>query len=246
MNHTEKDIELIEKYFDEGLSEFDAANFERRMKTDESFRSLVEQEKYIIGAIRMQGLNDDLAQLKRVEATLKDPTIETVQNNNRRWYLLAAAVVSMIIIARFALMPPVTSQDLFQDHFRPYLNVFEPTTRGEARPDDRTEAFKAYDKRDYEQAATLFREVIKRQPDPEALLLLGNCNLMIGNTGEAIMNFSQLARESSELSIQAKWFLSLAYLKNDDTTHALPLLKELAATDASYATKAKEILNDLE
>lgn len=246
MNHAEKDIELIEKYFDEGLSEYEAASFERRLKTDDGFRTLVEQEKYIIGAIRIQGLSDELAQLKRIEATLKDPSVNTPQSSNRRWYLLAAAVISLVIIARFALMPAVTTEDLYEDHFRPYPNVFEPTVRGQGRTGDRTEAFKAYDKRDYAQAATLFRALLRDQQDPEALLLLGNCNLMIGNTDEAILNFSELAKESAELSVQARWFLSLAYLKNDDTTHALPLLEALASTGGSYASKAKEILKGLE
>jgi hypothetical protein len=246
MNHAEKDIELIEKYFDEELSEVDAATFERRLNTDDGFRTLVEQEKYLIGAIRMQGLTDELGQLKRMEATLKDPSLSFLQTSNRRWYILAAAVVSLIIIARFALMPPVTTESLYQDHFRPYPNIFEPQLRGEARADKRTEAFKAYDKRDYAQAATLFRALLQNQQDPGALLLLGNSNLMIGNTDEAIANFSQLVNEPSELSVQAKWFLSLAYLKKDDTTRALPLLKELAATDVSYAAKAREILKDME
>ncbi|HTF20397.1 MAG TPA: tetratricopeptide repeat protein [Chryseolinea sp.] len=246
MNHTERDIELIEKYFDEGLSEFDAASFERRINTDDSFRTLVEQEKYIIGAIRIQGLKDELEQLKRMEATLKDPHTAIRQSSNRRWYALAAAVVALIIVARFALMPGVTTEDLYEDHFRPYPNVFEPTLRGQSLANDRTDAFKAYEKGDYKQAAALFRTVLQRQKDPGVLLLLGNCNLMLGNTAEAIVNFSKLAGESSELSMQAKWFLSLAYLKDDDKTRALPLLKELAATDASYADKAKEILKELE
>ena len=88
--------------------------------------------------------------------------------------------------------------------------------------------------------------VAATRKDPGALLLLGNSNLMIGNTDEAIANFSQLVNHPSELSVQAKWFLSLAYLKKDDTTRALPLLKELAATDVSYAAKAREILKDME
>ena len=245
MNHAEKDIELIEKYFDEGLSAYETENFERRMTTDESFRTLVEQEKYIIGAIRIQGLKDEMEQLKRIEVGLADPRAE-VRRSNNRWYILAAAVIALLIVARFALMPSVTPEDLYEDNFRPYLNVFEPTLRGEARASERAEAFKAYDKKDYARAAALFRSILQSRQDPEALLLLGNCNLMIGNTDEAIVYFSALAQESSALSMQARWFLSLAYLKKDDTLQAIPLLRSLAATDASYAAKAKEILKELE
>jgi hypothetical protein len=245
MNHTEKDIELIEKYFDEGLSEPETTSFERRMKTDDSFRSLVEQEKYIIGAIRIQGLKDELGFLKRMEAGLNDPQIEMRATGSRRWYILAAAVIALIIVARFALMPSVTGEDLYKDNFRPYPNVFEPTVRGQAGVSDRADAFRAYEKGDYEQAARLFRSVLQNQKDTGVLLLLGNCNLILGNNSEAIQNFSQLSIESNELSMQAKWFLSLAYLKENDEAHAVPLLNELAATDASYAEKAAEILKSL-
>ena len=245
MNHAEKDIELIEKYFDEGLSEPESANFERRLKTDDNFRTLVEQEKYIVGAIRMQGLKDELGFLKRMEAGLNDPKIEMRATSNRRWYVLAAAVIALVIVARFALMPSVSSEDLYKENFRPYLNVFEPTVRGKAEATDRTEAFNTYDRHDYERAASMFKTILQNKPDAEVLLLLGNCNLILGNTSEAIQNFSQLSSESKELSVQAKWFLSLAYLKDGDEAHAVPLLKELAATDSSYAAKAREILNAL-
>ncbi|MGC3945644.1 MAG: tetratricopeptide repeat protein [Chryseolinea sp.] len=246
MNQTDKDIELIEKYFDEELSDYETESFERRMKTDDGFRSLVEQEKYIIGAIRMQGLKDDLEHIKRIEKDLKDPVATIGVTGNRKWYLLAAAVIALIIVARFALTSTVTTEDLYEDHFRPYPNVFQPAVRGQSQADERSEAFKAYDKSDYAKAATLFSSILERGNDPESLLLLGNCNLVLGNTDAAISNFTELSKTSKELSMQARWFLALAYLRNGDKTDATPLLKEIAATDASYAAKAKDILKELE
>ena len=173
MNHAEKDIELIERYFDDGLSAYETETFERRMHTDDAFRSLVEQEKYIIGAIRIQGLKDGLGQLMRLESGLADPQADKVVPTYRRWYILAAAVIALIIVARFALMPTVTTQGLYESNFRPYLNVFEPTLRGGSRVSDRAEAFKAYDKKDYPLAAVLFRAILQQGSDPEALLLFG-------------------------------------------------------------------------
>lgn len=245
MNHAEKDIELIEKYYDEGLSGQESEAFERRLHTDDAFRTLVEQEKYIVSAIRMQGLADELAELKRIEAKLADPHYEVRHYGNRRWYILSAAVIALLIVARFALSPGVTTEQLFKDHFRPYPNVFEPTLRSTEPGGDRAEAFKAYEKGDYARAATLFRGQLEHGYDAGMLLLLGNSNLMIGRTDEAIINFSTLTARSPELSVQATWFLSMAYLKRDDTSHAVRLLKELSTTDASYAEKADEILKQL-
>lgn len=246
MNHTEKDIELIEKYFDEGLSPYEIEGFERRMKTDDDFRLLVEQEKYIIGAIRIQGLKDELEHLRRIEAALPDPVAVSHTNGYRKWYLLAAAVIAIIIVARFALMSNLTTEDLYEENFRPYPNVFQPAVRGERLANDRAEAFKAYDKGDYARAATLFTAILNRGDDAESLLLLGNCNLILGNTQAAIANFSRLSSTSAELSLQAKWFLALAHLRNGDERRARPLLNEIAGMNVSYAAKAKEILDELE
>jgi tetratricopeptide (TPR) repeat protein len=245
MNHTEKDIELIEKYFEDDLSEFDTESFKRRVQTDEEFRALLEQEKYIVGAIRIQGLKDELDTLKRMEAALKDPEIKIHQPIDRRWYILAAAVIALLIVSRFALTPTITTESLYEDNYRPYPNVFEPTVRSQTRADERTEAFLEYEKGNYAGAAKRFRELLGKENNDGMLLLLGNCNLMLGNTGEAITNFTQLGAQSPELSIQANWFLSMAYLKNDDKVHALPLLKELSATDGSYAEKARAMIKEL-
>jgi len=245
MNHTEKDIELIEKYFEDDLSEFDTQTFQRRVQADEEFRALVEQEKYIVGAIRMQGLKDELDSLKRMEALLKDPEIKIAQPIDRRWYILAAAMIALLIVARIAFTPTVTTENLYEDNYRPYPNVFEPTVRSQSRTDERTEAFLEYEKGNYGKAARLFRVQLEKENNDGILLLLGNCNLMQGNTNEAITNFSQLLDQSPELSIQAKWFLSMAHLKNGDKARAMPLLHELSTTDGSYADKAQAMIKEL-
>lgn len=245
MNHAEKDIDLIERYYDDGLSEYEVAHFERRLKTDEEFRALVEQEKYVVGAIRIQGLKDELAQLKLMEATLKDPTMDVPHPVNRRWYILAAAVIALVIVARFAITPPITTERLYKENFRPYPNVFEPTVRSQASSTDRAEAFKQYEKGDYSRAARLFRGLLQQENNDGILLLLGNCNLALGNTNEAVSNFTQLRAQSPELAIQANWFLSMAYLQKDDTEAALPLLRELSTTGGSYAEKAQEMVRKL-
>lgn len=245
MNHAEKDIDLIERFYEDGLSEYEADLFERRLKSDDAFRALVEQEKYVVGAIRMQGLKDELEQLKLMEATLRDPVINVPHPVNRRWYILAAAVIALVIVARFAIAPPVTTESLYKENFRPYPNVFEPTVRGQGAATDRDEAFKLYEKGDYARAGNLFRALLQEENNDGILLLLGNCNLALGNTNEAVSNFSQLQAQSPELTIQAKWFLSMAYLQKGDAEAALPLLKELSTTGGSYAEKAQEMVRKL-
>ena len=56
MNHSETDIALVEKYFDAELSDLEMKHFTSRIESDEKFKTLFEQEKALVGAIRHQGL----------------------------------------------------------------------------------------------------------------------------------------------------------------------------------------------
>ena len=109
----------------------------------------------------------------------------------------------------------------------------------------RTEAFQAYEQGEYQKAAAMFSTLLKEKEEPGVLLLLGNCNLILGNVEEAKQNFTTLNSDFDELDIQAKWFLGLCYLKSGDVEKARTMLTELGQTEISYADKAKELLEKL-
>jgi tetratricopeptide (TPR) repeat protein len=145
-----------------------------------------------------------------------------------------------------------TSADLYADYFAPYPNVFEPSLRGASSlggataVTQRMEAFRAYEEADYEKAASLFASLLKENKEPGILLLLGNSNLAMNRTTEAKENFKDLITNFDDLDIQAKWFLSLCYLKEGQTLQARDLLEELGSTEISYATKANELLKKVD
>ena len=74
MNHSEADIALVEKYFDEELSDAEMKNFTMRMNSDENFKLLVEQEKALIAAIRFEGAASNLQYLEELETKLQKET----------------------------------------------------------------------------------------------------------------------------------------------------------------------------
>jgi hypothetical protein len=82
--------------------------------------------------------------------------------------------------------------------------------------------------------------------DPGMLMLLGNPNLMIGNTTDAKKNFLDLISRFDELDVPAKWYLSLCYLRNGEVQPAIDLLKEIQTTPSPYAGKAGSLLRELE
>jgi len=245
MNHSETDIALVEKYFDAELSDLEMKHFTSRIESDEKFKTLFEQEKALVGAIRHQGLQDNLQYLKTLEANMQE-TVHLKPNwGIKKWYYYAAAATVGIIILSKVLITSFTEtpDQLFEAYFTPYPNMFEPTVRdNNTVVSKRTEAFQAYEQHDYQKAAILFKDLLKTNKEPGILLLLGNANLILGNLDEAKENFTTLNKDFDELDMQSKWFLSLCYLKSGDIERARTMLKELGETEISYATKAKELL----
>jgi hypothetical protein len=255
MNYSQNDIDLVERYFDNTLTEQETAQLKYRLDSDSELKRLFEQEKLLINTIRYQGAQNNLQFLKQLEQTLEQPQGRL---NMKPWYYYAAAACIALLIAAGIFWPSSqdTSKDLYAAYFEPYPNVFEPTLRSSnaashlrgsiTATSERSEAFKAYEDENYEKASRLFATLIKENKEPGMLLLLGNSNLALGRTTEAKENFSELITTFDDLDIQAKWFLSLCYLKEGNVTQARELLKELGDTEISYATKARELLNKVD
>ncbi|MBL0745405.1 tetratricopeptide repeat protein [Chryseolinea lacunae] len=239
---TENDILLVEKYFDDELTAVEKEQVMQRVAMDVQFKTLFDQEKVLIRAIRHQGLRENLTFLKTLESNIDQ---QTPASRSFKWYYLAAALAGTLAIVTFLVNRPDDPQQLFQSYFKPYPNVFEPTVRGTEATTPRAEAFQAYEQGDYAKAAEQLEALYVQHPEPEVLMLLGNTNLMLGHITEAENNFITLNHEYDGLDVPAQWYLSLCYLKRGEVQHARTLLKKIEGTENSYASKAKELLEKL-
>ena len=247
MKPTEKDIALLERYFDAELTEEEQKYFASRVEQDKDFNALVQREKIIIGAIRNQGLLDNLAYLKSIEEKIEGHHSISFYDRIKKWHYSVAAVILILIAVKFLLPSQEQTPDqLFASYFSAYPNVFEPTVRGTDLATKRSEAFQAYEQRNYQKAALLFNELLIEKKQSDVLFLLANTNLMLGQVAEAQKNLLTLIKESDDLDIPAKWYLSLCYLKSGDKENAKKILKELGGTEISYASKAKELLEKVD
>jgi len=238
------DIELIERYFDDTLSSEDTRTFKDKLKMDFDFHRLFHQEKILIHTIRYQAARRDLDFLKGIESSIQNKATE------RPWihrsYFAVAACVTLIALALWTPWDTKKSEGLFESYFEPHPNIFEPTLRGEADNTLRRQAFQAYEEKDYERASSLFNELLKKEQDPGMLMLLGNSNLVLGKITEAKENFSDLIVHSNDLEVPAKWYLALCYLRTENKSGATPLLKDVQVSQTPYASKARELLREIE
>lgn len=240
---TERDIDLVEKYFDNELSASDTQTFNERLKADPEFKNMFDQEKALIGSIRASGFRRDLLHLKEVEKGILNSRSAKPRIGLKAWYYAAAAAIAVFIVATVWLIPQrETPEQLFQAYFVPVVNAFEPTKRGVYETPERPAAYQYYDAQNYEMAAAMFGELLRKGQEPELLLLSANANLAIGNTDKARENLEVLIRDYDEMDMPAKWYLSLCYLKQGDTAQAREVLEELERTEVSYTSKAKELL----
>lgn len=247
MNHLTHDIELIERYFDNELSNTERSILEERLKNEDSFKSLFETEKLLINTIRFNAAKDQLHFLKGVEARLAEQ--KTPSSSRSHWYYYAAAACAGLFFTFYVLLPMLKNtptEQLYASYFTLHPNVFEPTLRGEQVIDERKEAFRAYDAGEYQLAGELFDKLLKENKEPGMMLLAGNAHLMTGNIVEAKRTLNDLILHYDDLDLQAKWYLSLCYLREGNTEDARKLLKELSDTDISYANKAKELLEEVD
>jgi tetratricopeptide (TPR) repeat protein len=246
----ENDIALVERYFDEELSQSEINSFHQRLEKDNNLKALFIQEKTLLRGIRFAGLQRDLAKLKEIEASVVRPETERGGKRFSFFYLKVAAAIAILAVVIKLLMPvEEDSEELFQAYFKPYPNAFEPTTRGTDDLTERAETFQAYEQGNYQKALIGFNEILKSGNEPGVpgvLLLAGNANLMLGNVQEAKNNFLLLIKNYDELDTQARWFLSLCYLKEGDIDQAKILWEELGGTEISYEKKAKELLKKVD
>jgi TolA-binding protein len=251
MNPNLHDIDLIQRYLDRSLTDIEKANLEERLKNEPVLKTMYLEHQQLIKGIRYSYLQTKLQQLRALENTL--PQLAAEKKGKRVWLVTywkqaaaIAATVAFFAIGFVLWNRPATPQELYAEHFKVYPNVFEPITRGEVNPSTRMEAFAAYEAGNYSQAAALFTNLLAEKEEAGMLMLLGNCNLVLGNTAEARSQFIRLINDFDDLDNQAKWYLGLSYLKDGDVKTAQLIFQELSNSEYSYAARAKKLLNKID
>jgi tetratricopeptide (TPR) repeat protein len=251
MNNSTENIDLIERYFDNAMTEEEKLTFMDRLKSDLELRHLFDRERLLINTIRFGAAKDHLNFFKDLEKSLPDITAER-KISPYIYYAAAASVVILVVAGIYFFSGNErTETQLYAENFVPYPNVFEPTVRGSEEATKRALAFQKYEHGDYQQAADLFSEILVDQRDQGMVLLLGNAQLALGKIDDAKDNFSKVIegspeiKDSPELAAPAHWYLGLCFVKNGETQNAIETFEKLTKVDNPYAQRAKDLLKQL-
>jgi tetratricopeptide (TPR) repeat protein len=234
--------ELIDKYFENNLSEAELVTFNELLIGDTNFAKEVEFRKNLQAATHLA----ERALLKNKLKQFEPAKSKVVKMNKRGVWFAAAVFVLVIASTIWILFQKPDAQQLYALYYEPYPNVVAPVTRSEAKIDSTIQyAFLMYEAGKYENAALIFQKIYANTKAPFALVYFGICNIQVEQTTTAITALKEAITTNNDYTVIAKWYLAMAYLKNDEPKLALPLVQEVAEAEHPLKPVAEKLYEKL-
>lgn len=237
-----KQEDLIEKYIQNRLSPTEEVlvhkllqndiNFERELTFHANLKKAIEKED----EDNFRNLISELESKANIES--KPPRRSYIK------WLVAASIILLLGLSYFSTFnQKASTNDLFASYFEPYRNVIQPLERGNEQQDQKSLAFLAYEKGDYEEAINLFTALYSTTKEPYYLFYKANALLKLEKANEALPLLLEHLKTNDTLKAKTTWYLALAYLKLNDRPNARITLEKVI-TDAKYkTTEAQKLLS---
>jgi len=229
---------LINHYFEKLLSAEEQKQFDLLMESDVDFAKEVAFQKSLKKAITL----NERAELKR-KLTSFEPKKAKVKSF-KIWY----AAASLFLIAGLGFYFSQNSNTaIYEEFYQSYPNVVAPTVRGEQKEDTKSEAFYEYDSGNYEKSLALFSAIYESEKDDYALFYKALSQMELQKTNDAINTFKQFdLNKNNAFTPFVKWYLALAYLKDNQKENAMQLLKSLSENENPQQEMAQKLLTELD
>jgi len=234
---------LIEKYLYEELSEVEMQAFEQRLDSDAEFADEVQLRSVLFAKTK----SDFKQQLKVAhQKAQENPGSKPPAKITPLYYIKRIAAVLILGVFAFLLYHSLGSSgatNLVDNHIAQTHDA-PATLMGD---NDNTAAWKAarnaYRKGDYEVS---IREIEKIAPlNNEQQFYLGLAYLYNGNYDKSITQFEPIIQQNNiDYSPTSSWYISLAYLKNNQPEQAKKYLQQIQEGTWKYK-EAQKLLDTL-
>lgn len=269
MDNKYRDEVLIDKYLDGELSGMELEEFEKRLAREEDLMVSLQIEK---GLREIHRENDVLDFREEVGAVIesmkvrdgsviggKDPAESSGKKKDapvipiyRRSKVLLAAASVVLVAAIAVVLYFISGQGgrsaagLFAEFYEPYPADGAVRSEG-AGNDDEAKAMEYYASGNYKEATDLLKSLTLKHPRDDkfrfyyAISLIENDDLFSAQNelGEIAGEDTGYFRE------QARWYLALVLIKQDQKDRAGELLEQIVAEKGYNANKAKGLLESL-
>ncbi|WP_046755513.1 anti-sigma factor [Kordia jejudonensis] len=236
--------ELIQKYIHGSLSETEQQQFDTLLATDPEFANAVAEYENIHAAITSHEKDDLKAQLQQLETTSETTNAAKPSRNYKR---LAIAIVLLLffgLLGNYIIQQANTNETLYATYFEPYPNALQPVTRGPSDGKLLTEATRAYEAKNYEEAIKTF-DLIQAgfdNPNTEISFYKAMSLLNLGKEKEALAILREIKHRKTRFTPQIYWYGALIHIKLDEKEKALKALEYMKTMNFSFKIKERDAL----
>lgn len=238
-----KQEDLIEKYFENRLSSEEKLAFDQLLKNDTGFKD----ELAFHTNLRRVAREEDEDNFKNLVYAFEKKIKRPQKKRSFVIWLAAASILLLLGLTYFIKeFNKPTADDLFASYFQPYENVISPVERSSDQPGEKELAFYTYDQGDYEAAVLLFSQLYDSTKESYYLFYKANALIELERANEAIPLLLEHLKTKDVLTGKTKWYLALAYLKEQDKKNAKKFLKEVTKAGKYKSKDAKELLKKMD
>lgn len=232
---------LINKYFEQQLTDKEKVMFESLLQNDSEFAKEVAYQKNVKKAITLNERETLKQTLQSFESNKKQP-----KKTYQFWSIAAVFLLFFGGLAWFQFMQD-SPEKLYQEYYQSYPNVVAPTVRGDNDRNIKSDAFYEYDSGNYQKSLELFSKIYADEEVDYALFYQAMSLMELKRYDEAIALFDTFeTSDQNAFSPFVKWYKALSYLKTNEKEKAIQLLKELSEKENPQQQMAKNLLAELE
>jgi tetratricopeptide (TPR) repeat protein len=226
-NITQEQLEQIESYFNDSLTDEKRIQFENRMKNDPQFELMVNDMRELLLGIESASLrdqlddfHDDMVPVHSLNSTTEERSHKVKSAGFRIFRMVAAAAIIVSLGVFWFASQRSPSGKLFAKHFSPDPGL--PTTMGTTSNFDFYDAMVNYKQGDYSTAIKKWQTQLRTKPNNDTLqYFLGVAQLANGNEHKAIEYLKELSENNNNsFELETAYYLGLGYLKAGNAAEA--------------------------
>lgn len=231
-NNDSQQFDQIEEYLLNKMSDREKHEFEQELKHNPSLIESVDKHRTMILAIEREGMREKIGQFHKNTIENKGGTEDKKDKPTftiPRFipFLVAASVLILVGIGLFRLLTPsISNEKIFSEFFEPDPGLITPMS---ASADYLFyDGMIDYKRKDYETAISKWEDLKGQFAASDTLYyFLGVAHLALENDMQAIDYLQQaLQTPDNEFIHETRYYLGLAYLKQDKTDEAVKLFEE--------------------
>ena len=241
----EERFEVLGKHLRGELTGLEQKALEAQLEADSSLRDELEFHRGLHQAVGDKRLDYFQELVKESEQNyFKQAGKKKFSTKNFRRIAAVAVLVIMATIGYFAFSSQPSPDTLFATYFEPYQSP------GTFRSEDLTSfdqdfilGLARYDEGQYAEAAQSFTKTLEKTPEKDIAVFLRGVSYLATNQAEqAERDFQAVIADEQSLFVeQARWYLSLLYLKQGEPDKARKSLNKIKPSE-----EVKQLLRKIE